>query len=230
MRKLLGILIVVALMTGVVSTASAAAPTTLYLINTLSYPPLDVYVNGNLMIEDVPPETILGPFTAEINGQVLVEMIPANTVLGEENGYQYNIAMLMTFPAGETVGVVIQNDNTPGGLGILDTFIYDFSATGPGHSNLIVYNALVDDDIEIVLFPGTANEEHFPSIGNTGDRRISLPAGPKTASVILWGRAPLPEVVGPFTADLKPGKLYVIFINGISGGLGWLTQEFNVGQ
>jgi hypothetical protein len=230
MRRLLAILVVIIMMFGLGGMAAAAEPVIVYLVNTLSFPPLDVYVDGNLMIEDVPPETILGPFTAEFNGQVLIEMIPANTVLGEENGYQYNIAALMTFPAGETVGIVIQNDNTPGGLGVLDMFTYDFSATGPGNSNLMVYNALVDDHIEIVLFPGTANEQHLSSVGPTGVRHVRLPAGPKTASLVLSGRAPQPQVIGPFMADLASGKLYVVFIHQTFAGFEYLSQEFNVGQ
>jgi hypothetical protein len=231
MRKLLAVLVVMVLMLGLVGTTSAAEPTTVYLVNTLRTV-LDVYVDGNLIIEDLAPNSIRGPFVGEISGETRIEMIPANAVLGEEDpNILYYPTLVTRLPVGETVAIVVYADNIPGSLGSLDMFTYDFAPTGPGHSRLMVYNALTDDDIEIVLSPGTANEQHLPFIGNQAHREIRLPAGPKTALVLLWGRNPAPEVMGPFTANLQPGKLYVVFVSGnLGGGLQPLTQEFNVGQ
>ena len=79
-----------------------------------------------------------------------------------------------------------------------------------------------------MLFPGTANEQHLPPFGALFQTR--LPAVPTTASVVVWGRNPLPDVFGPFIANLKPGILYVVFVYGNREGLQMLTQEFNVGQ
>jgi hypothetical protein len=230
MRKLLAVLVVIVLMLGLVGTTSAAAPTTVYLVNTLRSV-FDVYVDGNLILEDLAPGSIRGPFAGEITGETRIEMIPANAVLGEEDpNILYYPTLVTTLPAGATIAIVTEPDNIPGSLGSLDMFIYDFAKTGPGQSRLMVHNALYDDDIEIVLFPGTTNEQHLPIFGSHFQTR--LPAGPKIASVILWGRAPLPSVFGPFTADLKPGKLYVVFVSGkpAGGGLQLMTQEFNVGQ
>jgi hypothetical protein len=95
-----------------------------------------------------------------------------------------------------------------------------------------VYNALYDDNIEIVLSPGNSDEEHFPTMGDATERRMRQSAGSKTASAILWGRAPLPTTAGPYMADLRAGKLYVVFLYQIfgTGELAWLSQEFNVGE
>jgi hypothetical protein len=227
MRKLLVILIVLVLMTGVVGTTSAAAPTTVYLVNTL--PTLmDVYLDGNLVLEDFAPFSIRGPLVGESNGPIRIDMIVANTVLDQFNGV--NAILDATLPVGATVAIVAHNNNTPASLGDLSVVIYDFSRTGPGYANLLVFNALYGDDLEFVLSPGMANEEHLPTLGDGNERRLRLPAGPKTASVIVWGRAPLPEIVGPFMTDLQPGKLYAVFIYRTVGELRWLTQEFNVGQ
>lgn len=227
MRKILAVLVVAALVLGLVGTTSAAAPTTVYLVNTLRIV-FDVYVDGNLIIEDFAPDSIRGPFVGEITGETRIEMIRANTVLGEEDpNILYYPTLVTRLPAGKTIAIVTESDNIPGSLGSLSMVTYDFAKTGPGYSRLMAYNALYDDSIEIVLFPGTANEQHLPTFGSHFQTR--LPAGPKIASVILWGRAPLPEVLGPFTADLKAGKLYVVFVYRTLAGLQMLTQEFNVG-
>jgi hypothetical protein len=231
MRKLLAVLVVMALMLSLGGTAAAAAPTTVYLVNTLDRTVVDVYVDGNLILEDFAPDTIRGPFVGEVNDEVLIQMIPANTVLGEPNEFQYNAEAVMRPPAGATVAIVAQNDNIPGSLGTLTMFSYDLAPTGPGRSTLMVHNAMIADDIQMVLSPGTANEQQLPSFGPEHQLQTRLPAGPTTALLVLSGRGPAPYVVGPFTADLRPGKLYVVFVTVRFGvGMRVLRQEFNVGQ
>ena len=229
MRKLLGIVVVILLVFGLGGTAAAAEPTTVYLINTLDRVVVDVYVDGNLIIEDFAPDTIRGPFVGEANGELWIEMIPANTVLGEPNQYLTNAVLVTSLPAGQTVAIVAQRNNIPGAMGTLTMFAYDLARTGSGQARLMVHNALVDDDIEVTFFPGTANEQVF-SAGEGFHFQTSLPAGSTTASLILWGRDPAPEVIGTFTADLQPGKLYVVFIYRKLSGIQVLRQEFNVGQ
>jgi hypothetical protein len=228
MRKLLAVLVVMVLMLGLVGTTSAAAPTTVYLVNTLGLV-FDVYVDGNLIIEDFAPDSIRGPFVGESSGEIRIEMIRANTVLGEEdpNVLQYP-TLETTLPAGETIAIITEVDNIPGSLGSLDMFIYDFAPTGPGQARLKLHNALYGDSIHIVLFPGTANEEELQLF--YPDFQARLPVGPVTASLTIWGRGPLPEVIDPFTVDIRPGILYVVFVYRKRGDLKMLTQTFPVGQ
>ncbi len=231
MRKLLGLLVVLVLMTAVVSTTSAAAPTTVYLVNTLDRKVVDVYVDGNLIIEDFAPGTIRGPFVGAINGEVRIELIPANAVLGQEdpNYIQYPVAVTH-LPAGATVAFVAQEDNTPGSLGSLSMFTYDLAPTGPGHSTVMVFNALSRSSIEVVLSPGTVNEQSFDA-STARYFKTRLPARLTTASLFEWTHDPAPHFVGTFTVDLKPGKIYVAFVYGKFGvGVTMLQQEFNVGQ
>lgn len=231
MRKLLGILIVLALMMGVVGAASAAAPTTVYLVNTLDRDIVDVYVDGNLIIEDFAHDTILGPFVGAFDGEVRIEMIPANQVLGEENPFYIYYPVAVThLPAGETVAFVAQEDNTPGSLGSLRMISYDLAPTGPGQATVMFFNALSRSSIEAVVSPGTANEQSFDA-STASYFKTRLPAVPTTVSLFEWSHNPNPEFLGTFTGNLQPGKLYVAFVYYKFGvGLFMLRQEFNVGQ
>jgi hypothetical protein len=227
MRKLLAVLVVIALMLGLVGTTSAAAPTTVYLVNTLGIV-MDVYVDDILILEDLPPHGIRGPFVGESNREIRINMVVANTVLDPFNGVF--AVMVRQLPAGETIAIVARNNNTPGSLGDLNMIVYDFSRTGPGYANLLVHSSLYDESVYVVLSPGTPNEQELPALGNPNGHYLRLPAGSKTALVTIWGRGPLPEMHGPYMTNLRAGKLYVVFIYRVIGELRWLTQEFNVGQ
>jgi hypothetical protein len=96
------------------------APTTVYLVNTLPNV-VDVYVDDILILEDLPPYSIRGPFVGESNREIRINMVQANTVLDPFNGVF--AVMFGQLPAGETIAIVLHNNNTGGSLGDLDTLI-----------------------------------------------------------------------------------------------------------
>jgi hypothetical protein len=231
MRKVLAALAALVLILSLGGTAVAAEPTTVYLVNVLDRTVVDVYMDGNLIIEDFAPGTILGPFVGAFDGQVLIQMIPANTVLGDVNApYTLAPTAFTTLPAGETVAFVAQQVDVAGWLGALNMFTYDLSPTGPDQAAVMLVNATAAGHVKFVFYPGTPGEQSFTA-GSEHHFMAHLPSGPTTAALIHSHRGPNDEDWGTFTADLKPGKLYVSFIYFKFGvGLTALRQEFNVGE
>jgi hypothetical protein len=228
MRKVLVALAALVLILSLGGTAAAAEPTTVYLVNVLDRDVVDVYLDGNLVFEDFAPGTILGPFVAESNQVIQIHMVLANTVLDPFNGYFAEWSRPL--PAGETVAIVAQEVLIPGWLGALNMFTYDLAPTGPGQARAMVFNAFIRDSLQFVFYPGTANEQAFEA-SSESSFKAHLPAGPTTASLLMWTHDPAPHFLGTFSADLKPGKLYVAFVYFKFGvGLTSLRQEFNVGQ
>jgi hypothetical protein len=228
MRKVLVAVAAMLLILSLGGTAAAAEPTTVYLVNTLDRTVVDVYLDGNLIIEDFAPGTILGPFVGESNQAIRIDMVEANTVLDMFNGPF--AGMTGQLPAGETVAIVAQQIDIPGWLGAVNVFTYDLAPTGPDQATVMLVNATAAGRVNFVFYPGTANEQSFLTSAETSFT-AHLPAGPTTATLIHSHRGPNDEDWGTFTADLKPGKLYVAFMYVKFGvGLTALRQEFNVGE
>jgi hypothetical protein len=227
-RKLLAVLVVMVLVFGLVGTTSAAAPTTLYFINVIPGMVLDVYVEGNLFIEDLSTGEVVGPFVGEIKGIIRIDLIPANTVFDPSRLGPMTSSAL--FPAGQTLGVVAQLFNGPNDP-ILNYIFYTTAKTGSGQSSFAVHHAMVAPGLEVLLSPGTANEQRSYYFFNQGGFWTRVPAGPTTASLVLFDVPPNDDpVLGPFTADLKPGKLYTIILYGTLDDIRILRQEMTVGE
>jgi hypothetical protein len=228
MRKVLVALAAMVLILSLGGTAAAAEPTTVYLVNTLDRTVVDVYLDGNLIIEDFAPGTILGPFVGESNQPIRIDMVKANTVLDTFNGPF--AGWTGQLPAGETVAIVAQQVDIPVWLGAVNMFTYDLAPTGPDQATVMLVNATAAGHVKFVFYPGTPGEQSFVA-GSEHHFTARLPAGPTTATLIHSHRGPNDEDWGTFTDDLKPGKLYVSFIYFKFGvGLTELRQEFNVGE
>jgi hypothetical protein len=228
MRKLLAVLVVVVLVFGLVGTTSAAAPTPVYFINVIPDTVLDVYVDGNLFIEDLSTGEAVGPFVGEIKGMIRFDMIPANSVFDPSRlGPLTSHALLA---AGQTTGIMAQLSERPD-QPIIVIFSYTIAKTGPGQSSFLVLHAMTGPGLEVLLSPGTANEQRSYYFFNQGGFWTRVPAGPTTASLVVYDWPPSDDpVLGPFTADLKPGKLYTIILYGTLDNIRILKQEFNVGE
>lgn len=222
MRKLLSLLAVLVLMTGAVGAASAADTATGYVVHGIPGLVVDVYVDGQLFVEDFKPDTIAGPLVGPANRSANVVIVPAN---GDPS--QPALEATVSFPAGANVSIVAHL--TEAGAPTLSIFNNDFSKTGSGQTRLIVRHTAAAPAVDALFFPGTANELRVGPLANGQQTAAGLPAGNYTAALVPAGTST--AVYGPFSSDLKAGKVYVVYAVGTLGStFKLLTQEISVGQ
>jgi hypothetical protein len=227
MRKLLAVLVVFMLVFGLGGTAAAAEPVIVYFVNAIPDTVLDVYVNTHLFIEDLSAGEVVGPFVGELKSMVRIDMIPANTVLDPSSFTHMRIESLL--PPNQPLGFIamLQGPNQP----TLSSFFYAAHKTGQGQASFHVVHAMLADGLEVLLSPGTANEQRGYYFFNDGGFWTRVPAGPTTASLVLFDSPPSDDpVLGPFTVDLKPGRHYVIILYGTLDNIRVIRQEFNPGE
>lgn len=223
MRKLFGLLVVLVLMTAVVGgTVSASNTVTGYVVHGIPGLVVDVYVDGALFVEDFTPDSIAGPLVGPANRSAKVDIVPANG-----DPAQPALSATVSFPAGTNVTIVAHL--TEAGEPTLTVFDNDFSNTGAGQTRLIVRHTAAAPAVDVLFFPGTANELRVGPLANGQQTAASLPAGSYTAALVPAGTST--AVFGPLTRDLKPGTVYVVYAIGSLGStFNVLTQEISVGQ
>ena len=222
MRKLLSLVIVLALMIGVVSTTSANDSVTGYVVHGIPGLVVDVYVDGALFVEDFAPDTIAGPLVGPANRSAKVDIVPANG-----DPAQPALSANINFPAGSNVSIVAHLDAA--GAPTLSIFNNDFSKTGSGQTRLIVRHTAAAPAVDALFFPGTPNELRVGPLANGQQTAANLPAGSYTAALVPAGTST--AVYGPFTTNLKAGKVYVVYaVGSLGSSFKTLVQELNVGQ
>jgi hypothetical protein len=227
MRRLLAILVVIVMMFGLGGTAAAAEPVIVYFVNVIPDTVLDVYVNTDLFIEDLSTGEVVGPFVGELKSMIRIDMIPANTVLDPSSFTHMRIESLL--PPGQPLGFIalLRGPNDPS----LTSFFYGVHKTGQGQASFMVYHAMMGSGLEVLLSPGTADEQRGYYFFIDGAFWTRVPAGPTTASLVVFDWPPSDDpVLGPFTADLKPGIHYVIILYGTLDNIRIIRQEFHVGE
>ncbi|MCA0456203.1 MAG: DUF4397 domain-containing protein [Chloroflexi bacterium] len=223
MRKLMGLLVVVVLMMSIFAPVSAAGTATGYVVHGIPGLVVDVYVDGNLFVEDFKPDTIAGPLVGPAGQSGYIVIVPANG-----DPAKPALAATVSFNAGANVAIVAHL--TEAGAPTLSIFDNDFSKTGAGQTRLIVRHTAAAPAVDALFFPGTANELRVGPLANGQQTAAGLPAGSYTAALVPTGTST--AAYGPFSARLGAGKVYVAYaVGSLSGGtFKMLTQEINVGE
>lgn len=202
MRKILAISAVAAVAGLSLATVPASAATSTSQVSVFHGVPgltVDVYANGDVLLEDFKPGTITDPVT-----------LPAGT---------YDLAV---FPAGEgpdgTPAIEANDVAVPGGANItvaahlnasgtpvLTPFVNDVSKVAAGKARLTVRHTAAAPAVD-VLADGTAA---FKGLVNPKEAKADLAAGEISAAVALAGTTD--PVIGPADVNLAEGTNTIVF-------------------
>lgn len=206
MRTRLIAAMAVALLMILAPAASASGHTgTVYVVHAIpgdNPGPVDVYVNGDLTLENFEPEMITEPLELPA-GTYEIEIYPADT---DPETTDAAIAGSAELTAGANVSIVahLAADGTP----TLGVFANDVSTLGAGEARVTVRHTAAAPAVDI-LVGGTPV---FEGVVNGQEGVADLPAGTIEAAVALAGTDTV--VLGPASVDLAEGVNTIVYAIG----------------
>lgn len=180
---------------------------------------VDVYVNGDLTLEDFQPETVQEPIDLPA-GDYTVDIRPA----GADAASDPIITGSATLPAGANATLIAHL--TEGGDPTLGVFVNDTAATAAGEGRLVVRHTAAAPAVD-VLAGGTAV---ISDLSNPDEASLALPAGTVSASVAATGTTE--PVIGPADVPVVAGQVTIVYAIGSleDESLGVLVQTLSVGE
>ncbi len=160
---------------------------------------VDVYANGDLLLEDFEPGTITDPVTLP-EGDYNLQVFPADA---DPEADDPAIEADATVPGGAniTVAAHLDADGTP----TLTPFVNDVSATAPGEGRLTARHTAAAPEVDI----RGGGEVVFGGVANGSEGTVDLPAGTVSADVVLAGESE--PVLGPADVDVTEGVNTIVF-------------------
>ncbi|HUH06976.1 MAG TPA: DUF4397 domain-containing protein [Egibacteraceae bacterium] len=162
---------------------------------------VDVYVNGDLTLEDFAPGTITDPLTLPA-GDYELAIRPA----GADASSDPAIAGSATLPAGADASIVAHLDAD--GAPTLSVFSDDTSEIGAGEARLTVRHTAAAPTVDI-LADGSAL---VSGLANPDEAAAEVPAATYQVAVALEGTAD--AVIGPADLALEEGTAYFVYAIG----------------
>jgi len=199
--------------------------------------PVDVYANGERLIDDFQPGTLTDPLELPA-GSYDLAIFPADAADG--TGDPLLSADGVTVPAGANATVVahLGEDGTP----TLTPFVNDVSAIPAGQARVTVRHTAAAPAVDIRA-GGTVVA---PGLANPNEASLTVPAGTVSADVVLAGTDTV--AIGPADLDLAEGSNTIVYAwgsaadgnldlavqtisgahsapSGVPGGTGGLTDD-----
>jgi hypothetical protein len=180
---------------------------------------VDVYVNGDLTLEDFKPETVNEPLELPA-GDYDVDIRPA----GADPASDPIITGSATLPGGANATLIAHL--TEGGDPTLGVFVNDTAETAAGEGRLVVRHTAAAPAVD-VLAGGTAV---ISDLSNPDEASLDLPAGTVSASVAAAGTTD--PVIGPADVPVVAGQVTIVYAIGSleDESLGVLVQTLTVGE
>ena len=177
---------------------------------------VDVYVNGDLTLEDFEPGTITDPLTLPA-GDYELEVRPAD----EDPESDPAISGDASLPAGANASIVahLNADGEP----TLSTFVNDTDEIGAGDARLTVRHTAAAPAVDI-LADGSAL---VSGLANPDEETTEVPAG--TYEVAVAPEGTTDPVIGPTDLTLDEGTGYFVYAIGSAddGNLDLLVQTIS---
>jgi hypothetical protein len=177
---------------------------------------VDVYVNGDLTLEDFEPGTITDPLTLPA-GDYELEIRPADADPASDPA----IAGSATLPAGADASIVAHLDGD--GAPTLSVFVNDTSRIGAGDARLTVRHTAAAPAVD-VLADGSAL---VSGLANADEATAEAPVG--TYEVAVAPEGTTDAVLGPADLTLQEGTGYFVYAIGSAedGNLDLLVQTIS---
>jgi hypothetical protein len=184
----------------VATPASAAETATVSVLHAVPDTPVDVYANGERLIDDFQPGTLTDPLELPA-GSYDLALFPADAADG--SGAPLLSADGVSVPAGANATVVahLKEDGTPA----LTPFVNDVSPVAAGQARVTVRHTAAAPAVDVraggaVVAPGLANPK---------EASLTVPAGTVTADVVLAGTTTV--AIGPADLTLAEGTSTIVY-------------------
>lgn len=176
---------------------------------------VDVYANGDLLLEDFAPGTLTDPQALE-EGTYDLAVFPAG---GDPNGTPAIEANDVAVPGGANITVVahLSEDGTP----TLTPFVNDTSSTDAGQGRLTVRHTAAAPAVDV----RAGGSPVFEDLTNPNEAKADLDAGTVSADVVLAGTSDV--AIGPADVTVKEGVNTIVYAWGSAAdsNLALATQE-----
>jgi hypothetical protein len=189
----------------VATPANAADTATVSILHGVPNTPVDVYANGERLIDDFQPGTLTDPLTLPAGAYDLA-LFPADAPDG--SGQPLLKADGVNVPAGANATVVahLKEDGSP----TLTPFVNDTSAVPAGQARVTVRHVAAAPAVD-VRAGGTAVVK---ALTNPNEATLTVPAGTVSADVVLAGTTTV--AIGPADLTLAEGTSSIVYAWGSS--------------
>jgi hypothetical protein len=203
------------------ASASSAENATLSVLHGIPATPVDVYVNGELTIDDFQPGLLAGPLELPAGDY---EVALTATDAADDSAPVLGPATL-TLEAGKNYTATANLDE--GGTPALNLFTNDIAQTNAGEGRLTVRHVAAAPAVD-VLAGGSAV---VSNLANPDEATLNLPVGTVSASIVAAGTTE-PVVLGPADVAVEDGVLTIAYAWGSleDGTLALATQTVSVGH
>jgi hypothetical protein len=178
---------------------------------------VDVYVNGDLTLEDFAPETITDPLALPA-GTYEIEIYAADA---DPEADEPAIAGSATLPGGANATLIahLGADGTP----TLTPFVNDVTATDAGDGRLTVRHTAAAPAVDVRAGGAVV----FSNLTNPNEAKADLAAGTVSADVVLAGTDTV--ALGPADVTISEGVSTIVYAIGSAedGNLGLLVQTIS---
>jgi hypothetical protein len=190
----------------VATPASAAETATVSILHAVPDTPVDVYANGERLIDDFHPGTLTDPLQLPA-GSYDLAVFPADAADG--SGTPLLSADGVAVPAGANATVVahLKEDGSPA----LTPFVNDVSAVPAGQARVTVRHTAAAPSVDI----RAGGSPVVQGLANPNEKSLTVPAGTVSADVVLAGTSTV--AIGPADLTLAEGTSTFVYA--------WGSQE-----
>jgi hypothetical protein len=202
MRKtILGAISVAALaVLGVATPANAISATTadLYVLHAVPDTPVDVWVDGSVLLPNFQPGTLTDPLDLPAGDYEVVITAVGDPITSPVIG-----PATFTLEAATSYTVVAHLDAT--GAPTATAYVNDLSKTAPGQGRLTVRHDAAAPAVDVLANGAVA----FSNLSNPGEAKADLPAGTISAAVAATGTTE--PVIGPADVQIQEGVNTIVY-------------------
>jgi hypothetical protein len=185
--------------------ATAADTATVSVLHAVPGTPVDVYANGERLIDDFQPGTLTDPLQLPA-GSYDLALYPADAA--DNSGAPLLSADGVTVPAGANATVVAHL--TADGKPALTPFVNDTSAVPAGHARVTVRHTAAAPAVDVRAGGAVV----VPGLENPKEAGLTVPAGTVSADVVLAGTSTV--AIGPADLTLAEGTSNIVYAWGSS--------------
>lgn len=218
MKKIISASAGLMLAAALASPASAQETSDVYVLHGIPGVTVDVYVNGDLTLEDFAPDTIAGPLALPA-ATYQIEIFAADA---DPEADTPVIDVSPAVPAGESVSVIAHLSES--GDPTLSAFVNDLSNTAAGNARVTIRHTAAAPAVDIVA--AGAPVAGFTNLSNPNEAVGEVPAGTYPTGIAATGTT---EVLFDAPLTVAEGTNTVVYaIGDLAGGsFGLLVQSFD---